>query len=62
MTDYDCCYIEPVLRRLRAGEEVRLAVPIYNSRTQEWIHDLNFFAVRAEKRFDEAMKSLEDLG
>ena len=60
MKDYKCCYLEPVLKRLRNGEEVKLAVPIYDSKTGKWIHDLSFFTLRAERALDKALECLPD--
>jgi len=56
----ECCMYESVLERIRRGDSVRFAIPIYDTKTREWIYDAQRFTLRADCNFDRALEKLSD--
>jgi len=52
---------EGVLRKLRSGEPVRMAVACYDSRTKTWSFDPRILGENPDKAFDEAIDKLDSL-
>ena len=55
----DCCYLESDLRKLRDGEKVKMAVPVYDSRNKQFSYDPRILSENPNKAFEEAIRKLK---